>query len=132
MVAVSRRPGQAGLSLVEALVGIGMTVVAATGWLLAIVASLQLDEISRQTALASAHATQIIETMRDTPFDQIETTNWQAWSAQYRTAGLSNEDVAVAFGHPLAQLLDVTVTVNWSDRGRLRHLTLATAVAPPQ
>jgi len=118
------------LTLVEGVVGTATAVLAAGALLLAITSSFQLDELARETTTAVTHANQVLEAIRNTPFDQIAQRNWTTWSAVARAESLANETVTVAVDPQMSQFLDVTVAVDWTARGRPRHLAVATAVAP--
>jgi type II secretory pathway pseudopilin PulG len=132
-----RLQGEDGISLVEMMIALLILTVAMFALLGGLIASAQSVLDQQLRAEATRVATRTLELARSADFDDlaIETTTNTVTTANGREMTLqqtvewqdaldpgpgTNEDVKL-----------MTVVVSWSDRGRDREVTYATAIAPP-
>jgi len=123
-----------GFTLVELLVAVLILAVTLTGLLLLFTNSVLLNAASRNLSFATSHGQYVMEGIRQTAFTSILTDinngkwNWNATSINSGgLTALSNESIASqATG---TNPIQVTVTVNWQDRGdKNRNLQLQTLI----
>lgn len=110
-----------------------------------------LNETNRNLSIAVTHTQYIMEEIKDNAytvagFNNLRTAgslqwNWNA-ETDFTNRGLNylnSENTAVTFTDALTggaanastELLDVTVTVNWSDRARNKTMSVKTLIAEP-
>lgn len=121
-----------GFLLPELLIAVTILAVALTGLLLLFTNCIFLNDANRNLIIATSHAQFAMEEIKNTPFASITSTTWN--SATITSKGLvplSNESIVINVVG--TDLLDVTVTVNWKDRGRIdRSTALRTKIAETQ
>lgn len=131
-----RRPPKGGLSLAgftlaEVILAAAILAFALTGLLALFISCMLLNESSRNRSLATAHAQFVLEEIKNTNFDVIETDinagNWNWNEAEIENKNLpvlKSEAIETAVsvsGDPL----EVLATVSWQDRlGANRNITL--------
>lgn len=106
--------------LMELLFGAAILAFVITGLLTVFFGCLFLNEASRNLSLATSHAHYALETIKDAQFIDLTDGSWNVtWNAtdltQRQMTPLNNETLAVNVSG--TSLLNVTVTVNWKDRG---------------
>ena len=122
-----------GFTLVELLIATAVLLVAITGLLIAFRSPAVLNEMARDTTIATQDASRIIEQMRVTPFANIQTTNWDTWATNNGAKNLlptsdTNEQVVVTYTTLDSSLLEVKIQINWTRRSRSRNIRLTTRI----
>lgn len=118
-----------GFTLVEIMVTLlvfATTVVVLVGVYLGIA---QLRESGRNLSRAMADAQICLEVMRDASavgLTAVTSTDWTAWASANGLVSLENETVTVTTENPAADPLDLTVRVDWRERGRARSARVNT------
>lgn len=122
-----------GLTLAEVLLGTLILTFALVAVVALFANCIILNESSRNLTIAVSHAQLVMEEIKDTPFSGIPSGDWDWDTAQIGTEGLSaltNESITTTITG--TDLLDVTVTATWDNRGgRTRNITLQTLIAEP-
>jgi len=120
-----------GASLVEVLVAAAIIVLAFTGLLQVFLYSGVLAEMSGNITLAVQEAQSKIEEIRSHDFDSISTDYGGGGTpGNTFTSALQNGTGAVTITAVNADLLNVSVTVDWAERnGRTMTTSLATLLA---
>jgi type II secretory pathway pseudopilin PulG len=105
------------------------------------VACFLLNETNRNLSIAVTHAQYVMEEIRDTASTvagfgnlttQINSGNWDWNSTTVSSRGLSTlSNETIDSNVTGTDLLDVTVTVNWQNRGRNRNTVLETLITEP-
>ena len=113
---------RAGFTLAEVILAAAILAFALTGLLALFINCMLLNESSRNRSLATAHAQFVLEEIKNTNFDLIETDinagswNWNEAEIEGKNLPvLKSEDIETtvsASGDPLG----VLVTVSWQDR----------------
>ena len=123
-------------TLSELLLAVAIIVVVLCALLLTLVTCFLLDEANRNRSIAMTHAQFVLEDIRDAAFTTVRDsgdTQWDWGTTTIESNGLTsldNESVDVEVSG--TELLDVTVTVNWQDRGqRDRSVTVETKIVKP-
>jgi len=120
-----------GLSLVELMLAAGILAFALCGIIALFVNCSGLNEANRNLSIAASHAQYVMESIKYTPFADIESDitsgTWNLTATQINASGLialRNETIAtISTG---TRPLQVTVTSTWKDRterGRTFSLT---------
>ncbi|MDD4954473.1 MAG: hypothetical protein PHP17_00320 [Candidatus Omnitrophica bacterium] len=132
------------------LIAVFLTVIFA-GLLTSFIACILLNEISRNLSIAATHAQYIMEEIKDSAstingFNNLRTTGAGQWNlsatSDFQNRDLfylTNEAITVTVSDastgeaPTAtsELLDVLVTVNWTDRSRNKSMPLETLITEP-
>jgi len=130
---------KSGFTLVELLIATAVLLVAITGVLIAFRSPAVLNEMARDTTIATQDASRVIEQMRVTKFSDIQKVDpyWDSWAASNGAKNLlplplpngTNETVAVSYTAIDPSLLEVRVTITWTRRSRSRNIRLTTRIA---
>ena len=126
-----RKVGRRGFTLIEVVMTIGIfaiTTVALIGFYITVSV---LNESSRNVTRAMADARAVLEGIRNSSASGLAAvtgTNWTSWAMNNNLDSLDQEAVSVAYANPAADPLNVTVRVNWSERGRARTAVVNTLV----
>ncbi len=115
-----------GLTLLELVIGVAIFIVAIVSLLGAYMGALTMSEGSKNLNTAINDATRVVEEMRNIPFASITLTDWTAWASNNGANTLENETTTTAYQG--TDPLTVTVTVNWTEKGRQRNTSLVTAI----
>lgn len=115
-----------GLTLLELVIGVAIFIVAIVSLLGAYMGALTMSEGSRNLNTAINDATRVIEEMRNIPFASITLTNWTTWASNNGANTLEDETITTTYQG--TDPLTVTVTVNWTEKGRQRNTALVTAI----
>lgn len=121
--ATMRKDGR-GFTLVEVLMAMLVFVVAVVALLGLYVGVSNLRESSRNMAQAMADARTVLEEIREASGASLATvtgTDWTTWAEDNNLTSLPNEVITVTFEDENADPLEVTVQVDWTERGRLRQ-----------
>lgn len=116
------RRGEAGLSLVEALVAIVIFAAAAAAASSMLTQAFVASDSAnlRQHAVALAEST--VEELRATPYDELA-----GFMATDSTVGTPfTITAAVTRDRPVANMSEITATVRWNDRGRTKSYVART------
>jgi prepilin-type N-terminal cleavage/methylation domain-containing protein len=120
-----------GFTLSELLLAAAIFAFVITALLGFFVSCIFLNETSRNLTIAASHAQFALEEIKNTPFANIQSINWD--SSIIVSKGLTPlpaERIAVAVSG--TEPLDIVVAVNWQDRGlRARGISLETLVTEP-
>ncbi|MBI3615498.1 MAG: type II secretion system protein [Candidatus Omnitrophica bacterium] len=128
------RPGflkRHGFTLIEILVTVSIFVITTAALVGFYVSIAAMNESSRNMTRAMADARAVLEQIRNVSIGGLAAvtgTGWTAWATANNLTSLNNEAVTVAYVNPAADPLDVTVTINWSERGRARFAAVNTLV----
>lgn len=115
-----------GLTLPELIVAIFILAIVSIGLLSVYINCSIITEQARNITIATGHADYTLEQIRNTDFASIPGTDWTAWAQTEGLDTLGAEQVNVnATG---IDPLTITVTVNWTERGRSKSLQLVTEV----
>lgn len=121
----------AGVTLSELMIATLILAFVLIGILSLFINCMLLNESNRNLTIAASHAQYILEEIRSTNFDQIETkinnSDWdlnetEIKTAPYNLTALDSEAIdtnVIQTGDPLG----ISVTVNWSDRGQRQRST---------
>lgn len=120
-----------GFTLVELLLATAILALVLTGILALFINCVFLNEANRNLAIATSHAQYIMEEIRDTDFDSIDSAiTGETWdlseneikSPPYNLTALIDEQIDTNItqsGNPLG----VSVRVSWTDRGQRARVT---------
>lgn len=126
-----RRFSDKSFTLVELLLAAVILAFVLTGLLALFISCIFLNETNRNTTIATSHAQFAMEEIKNTTFTSIAGATWN--SATIQTKGLvplNSETIVINVAG--INLLDITVTVNWKDRGtRDRTMSLETLISEP-
>ena len=120
-----------GFTLIEILMTVGIFVITTVALVGLNVSVAAMNESSRNLTQAMAGGRVILEQIRNASVGGLAAvtgTNWTTWAAANNLTSLNDESVTVAYVDPAADPLNVTVTVNWSERGRARSAAVNTLV----
>ena len=125
------------VTLTEVLLATVVLAVGLCAVLLGLITSAVLTSSARNLTRATSHAQHIMEDIKNTNFTQVQTSiqsgHWDWNTADITSQGLTplnNETIDTAVSG--TTLLDITVTVNWQDRGaRDRSTALKTLISQP-
>ena len=95
--------------MIELMIASAVLLVAITGLLGFYRSPLILNDVSRETVIATQDASQVIEQIRVTPFTNIKSTNWDTWATNNGAKGLASETITVTYSG--IDPLTFTVTV---------------------
>ena len=129
-----RAKGNAGVLLAELLLAVAAIFIAGVWLLGAYHSSFTLIEASQQTNVAVSDLKDLMERIKTTPFTQLNADFPNGAVADYSavTGGytLPNEQIAVTHSpNPNADPRELTVQLNWINRGRAYQRTLSTVRA---
>jgi len=123
-----------GFTMVELLISIGGLSIVLLGLISGYMGCLKINEMSRNTTVATEDARRVIEQMRKYAVDSltdITNENWTTWAANDGCTSLDSEQIVVTYidrdasGSGLDDdPLEVSVAVNWQDKTRARTLTV--------
>ena len=115
-------------TIIELLIAAGVLVIAILTTAFCVLNLSDMNELSREKTIALADADRVLESMRDTANNSLaslRTTDWTVWAAAnvINTKGaneirLDQENAAVAFASPTDNPAQLTLTLNWSHKGR--------------
>ena len=128
---IKKIAGKQGSSLVEVMIAAGIIVIVFAGMLQVFIFSSVLGEMSGDITLAVNEAQSVMEEIRGYDFDDI-TTDYGSGGTPGDTFTLTllNGTGAIAVTTVNASLLQVLVTVNWTENnGRSMSTSLETLVA---
>jgi len=113
---------QKSFTLVEMLMATGILLLALGAILMAVVSCIVLNENNNSNVIAANDATYVLEQIKG-----LDYTNIAGYAAPVLT-NLSGETITLTrnIGSSIAE---VTVNVNWSERGRSKNFQLATRIA---
>lgn len=114
-----------GFTLLEFVIASAVFLVGVLGLLFFYQVPFVMNEIARDTTIAVQDASTVVEQMRVTSFGNIQSTNWDTWAQTSGTKHLpleTNETVSVTYAG--TDPLQLTVTVQWTRRGRTRDVRL--------
>jgi Tfp pilus assembly protein PilE len=128
---------QKGLTLIEVLIAAAVLIVSCSLVFLLFTNCIILNESNRNLTLAVSHAQYILEEIKNTNFSSIKTSidggtwDWTiATLSGHELTALTNEEITTSEAGTDPDLLNITVTVNWQDRGgRNRTITMQTLMA---
>lgn len=133
-----RKKTQQAFTLIEILISVTVLSIVLLAMISGYVGCLTINEISRNTTVASEDARQVVEQMRSLAVDSLSdiiAVNWTTWAAGNGLTSLDSELITVTYtdrdgsGDPLDDdPLEVTVTVSWQDRTRARSLNLVSLI----
>ncbi len=125
-----RRRLSGGFTLIEVLMTIGIFVITTVALIELYLSVTALNESNRNMTRAMADVKAVLEGIRNTStggLAAVTGTNWTTWATNNGLTTLPNEAMTVAYVNPAADPLDVTVTINWTERGRARHASSTSA-----
>ncbi len=113
-----------GVTLVELLVTAGILVIVATSLMALFVYSLLLNESNNNLTIAATDAQYVMEQIKGLAYNNIDT---------YAPPSLTNLNAETIPSPTVTEiangLKEVTVNVNWIERGRARNFNLTTRIA---
>jgi prepilin-type N-terminal cleavage/methylation domain-containing protein len=111
-----------GFTLFELMIALVILVVALGGLLLSLTYCILLDESNNNLVIAVNDARYTLEQIKGLDYDAI---------ADYVPPTLSNlDDEAISLTRSIgAKIAEVTVDVSWTERARLRNVSLSTRIA---
>lgn len=122
------------MTLIETLIAIAMALVCIISIISAYIAVFKWSDMNKQEAFAMTHLTNMIETIKSTPFNSI-TTNFPNGTADGPTSNryativggytLANEHITVSYVDATKDPLEITAAVSWQNAGganRTRYL----------
>lgn len=126
-----RKFSHKGFSLVELLLAAVILAFVLTGLLALFISCIFLNDTNRNTTIATSHAQFAMEEVKNTTFASITGATWNsAVIASKGLTSLSSETIIINVTG--TDPLDITVTVNWKDRGtRNRTISLETLISEP-
>ncbi|MBU0634295.1 MAG: type II secretion system GspH family protein [Candidatus Omnitrophica bacterium] len=126
------RRRQKAFTMIELLISIAGLSIVLLGLISGYLGCLRINEMSKNTMIATEDARRVIEQMRKLAVDDlasITSENWTTWAANNGCTALDAEQISVAYtdrdasGNALDDdPLEITVTVTWQDGGRSRVL----------
>ncbi|MBU2063175.1 MAG: type II secretion system GspH family protein [Candidatus Omnitrophica bacterium] len=126
------RRRQKAFTMIELLISIAGLSIVLLGLISGYLGCLRINEMSKNTMIATEDARRVIEQMRKLAVDDlasITSENWTTWAASNGCTALDAEQISVAYtdrdasGNALDDdPLEITVTVTWQDGGRSRVL----------
>ena len=127
----SNRMSLTGFTLAEVILAAAILVFALAGLLFLFISCMLLNESSRNRSIAITHAQFVLEEIKNTNFDVIET-NINAGNWNWDEAEIENENLPVLKSEAIETTVSasgdpagVLVTVSWQDRlGAYRNITL--------
>lgn len=129
------RKGGRGFTLVEVLMAMLVFVVAVVALLMLYIGVSSLRESSRNMAQAMADARTVLEEIREASgasLAGVTGTDWTGWASDNNLTSLPDEVVTVEYADEAADPLDITVQVDWTERGRARTAVVETLVTQRQ
>lgn len=126
-----RNKGKAdqGFTLMEVLVAMMVFVTAFVILMGIYVGIASLRESSRNMIQATADARSVLEAMRDeaaSGLTSVTAVDWTDWADTNGLTTLGEEEVSVDYVDAAADPLEVTVRIDWNERGRDRFTTIST------
>ncbi len=119
-----------GFTLVELLVAVLILAGTIGGVLLLYVASMSSSELAWDTTVATFHAEHVLEEAQElNSIDRILSLDWKSWTNSQGLNTLPNEVIDVTFTDPVANPLNIHVTVNWIRKLKKRRVDLETRIA---
>ena len=118
-----------GFTLIEVLIAMLLFVTTFVVLLGIYVAIAGLRESSRNMTQAMADVRSVVEQMRNLSvggLNNITGTDWTQWALDNNLTTLDNEALTVGYTNPAADPLDITVRIDWQERGRDRFATVST------
>jgi len=103
-----------GFTLLELLVSVGLMVLVLGGSFSVLIEANQMTQQARCRLLAANAARSVLETVKDTPLNQIPNIN----TVQFRPADLPNSNIVIITNPAnlaASQLATVTVRVTWTN-----------------
>ena len=121
--------GSKGFTLMEVLMAMMMFATAFIVLMGIYVGIAGMRESSRNTTQAMADARAVVEAMRDSSasgLNNVTGQNWAQWALNNGLTSLQNEAVLVTYVNRNADPLEITVRIDWQERGRNRFTTVST------
>jgi len=116
-----------GFTLVELLLAVFILSSSIVGILLLFSQSMISTEYAWDKTMAVSHAEGILEEMQlKKTLADITNTDWLGWAAHQGLSTLPGESLTISFIDPVADPLDIQVTVNWIHKQRGLQVTLKT------
>lgn len=135
-----------GFTLLELLFAAAILAFTLTGLLTLFISTIFLNEVNRNITIATIHAEHVMEEVKNTTYASIYptyqnyarngaaiTTQWSALNNLLRNEAITVTTNVITGTAANPTLLDVSVTINWNDRGtRTRSpVILETYIAEP-
>ena len=111
----------------ELMVAVGILLIVISALLAAFVSCILLNESNNNLSVATNDAQYVLEEIKVQAYDQV-----QSFINSYNTAkfsNLNNETISFPGCTYGADITQVTVNVNWTERGRNRNFSLSTEFA---
>lgn len=120
-----------GFTLAELILAAAILAFAISGLLTLFINCIFLNTANSNVSIATAHAQYALEEVKKTNFTSIQSQTWDKTIISAKgLIPLDSESVVINVTG--VKVLDVTVTVNWKDRGiRNRSLALETLLTEP-
>ena len=119
-----RRKLNLGFTLLEAMVAVAILLIAICSLLAALVNCLLLNESNNHLVTAFNDAQYVLEQIKQEAFDNIDS------YTSPELSNLNNEDIPQPDVTDItSNLKEVTVDVNWSERGNPKNISLSTRIA---
>lgn len=120
--------GRAGFTLSEILLAAAIMAFAFAAILSLFISCMVINDSSRNLSVAAGHAQFAVEELRNTSFEAIVDDTWGTEDIEAK--GLSvikGEEIIIEADSEAADLLNITVTVNWQDwLGSQRQIQIST------
>ncbi len=121
--------GSKGFTLMEVLMAMMMFATAFIVLMGIYIGIAGMRETSRNITQAMADARAVVEAMRDSSaggLNNVTGQNWAQWALNNGLTSLQNEAVLVTYVNRNADPLEITVRIDWQERGRNRFTTVST------
>ena len=119
------RKNKKAFTLVEAMVAVFILLTIGSGILVSFIYCMILDETNRNSVIAANDAQYVLEQIKSLTYGDIA-----GYSAPvFTNFGVSGEETITLNRNIGAKIAEVTVNVQWRERGRNRQFSLSTAIA---
>jgi len=124
-----RKKNKKGLTLVEILFATFILVVGICASLLYFTKAILVTKTARDITTATTHAEYILEEMKTkTTIAEIKNEDWQTWATAQGLNTLTSETVAVSYSDIAADLVNITLQLNWVTKGRPQQVSFVTEI----
>lgn len=118
------RQGNRGFTLLELMISAGILLIALSGLLSTFVYSLLINETSSNMVIAANDAQYVLEQMKSVAYNDLESYSPPQFS-NLENETISDPSVTLV----RSGLKQVTVNVDWTQRGKARTFSLSTQIA---
>lgn len=118
-----------GFTLVEIVVALGIFATSVVVLMAVYVSIATLRESNRNTTQAMADARSVLEAMRDRSVSglaSVTAVDWMEWAQDNGLTSLQDEEITVTYADEEDDPLEISIQVNWTERGRTRSAVLNT------